>query len=55
MRVGAVAPAPLAALAILDGLPRQDAVPWVRATYHHGAVEVPWQRWWLHRLPPPPG
>ncbi len=44
----------LAAMAILDGLPRQDAVRWVRAQYHHGAVEVPWQRWWLHRLPLPP-
>ncbi|MFZ0161268.1 MAG: protein-tyrosine phosphatase family protein [Kineosporiaceae bacterium] len=44
----------LAALAVLDGLPRQDAVGWVRQQYHHGAVEMPWQRWWLQRLPQPP-
>jgi len=37
----------LAALAILDGLPAEQAVSWVRANYHHRAVETPWQRRWL--------
>jgi protein-tyrosine phosphatase len=37
----------LAALAILDGLPPSDGVTWVRAAYHHRAVETPWQRRWL--------
>ncbi|GAB3938029.1 hypothetical protein GCM10027614_17320 [Micromonospora vulcania] len=31
----------LAALAILDGLPAAQAVPWVRAGYHLRAVETP--------------
>lgn len=42
----------LAALAILDGLPAPDAVPWVRARYHPRAVETPWQRRWLQGLTP---
>lgn len=37
----------LAALAILDGLPRAEAVQYVRDRYHPRAVEMPWQRWWL--------
>jgi hypothetical protein len=37
----------LAALAILDGLPTDQAVTWVRANHHRRAVETPWQRWWL--------
>ncbi|TDC70536.1 protein phosphatase [Micromonospora sp. KC606] len=41
----------LAALAILDGLPPAAAVGWVRARYHPRAVETPWQRGWLRRLP----
>ncbi|SCG69124.1 protein-tyrosine phosphatase family protein [Micromonospora halophytica] len=41
----------LAALAILDGLPAADAVTWVRERYHPRAVETPWQRAWLRRLP----
>ncbi|PZG18641.1 protein phosphatase [Micromonospora craterilacus] len=41
----------LAALAILDGLPAERAVAWVRAAYRPGAVETPWQRRWLRRLP----
>jgi hypothetical protein len=40
----------LAALAILDGLPAKQAVEWVRANYHHRAVETPWQRWWLRSV-----
>ncbi|MEV1332990.1 protein-tyrosine phosphatase family protein [Micromonospora costi] len=41
----------LAALAVLDGMPAERAVGWVRATYRPRAVETPWQRWWLRRLP----
>jgi hypothetical protein len=37
----------LAALAIMDGLPPDQAVSWVRREYHHRAVETPWQRRWL--------
>ncbi|MER7335843.1 MULTISPECIES: protein-tyrosine phosphatase family protein [unclassified Micromonospora] len=40
----------LAALAILDGLPPERAVDWVRAAYRPRAVETPWQRRWLRRL-----
>ncbi|MEH0844274.1 protein-tyrosine phosphatase family protein [Micromonospora sp. CPCC 205711] len=41
----------LAALAVLDGLPSTEAVRWVRERYHPRAVETPWQRAWLRRLP----
>jgi hypothetical protein len=41
----------LAALAILDGLPPEEAVSWIRAEYHRRAVETPWQRRWLRTLP----
>ncbi|MFI5489813.1 MULTISPECIES: protein-tyrosine phosphatase family protein [Micromonospora] len=41
----------IAALAILDGLPAERAVQWVRANYRPRAVETPWQRRWLRRLP----
>jgi hypothetical protein len=34
----------LACLAILDGVPRQEAVAFVRAHYDRRAVETPWQR-----------
>ncbi|PZF79846.1 protein-tyrosine phosphatase family protein [Jiangella anatolica] len=37
----------LAALAILDGVPADQAVGWIRANYHPKAVETPWQRRWL--------
>jgi Swiss Army Knife protein, DSP-PTPase phosphatase domain len=37
----------LAALAIVDGLPADEAVDWVRRAYHRRAVETPWQRRWL--------
>jgi Protein-tyrosine phosphatase len=40
----------LAALAILDGLNPREAVTWVRGSYHHRAVETPWQRRWLHQV-----
>jgi Protein-tyrosine phosphatase len=37
----------LAALAVLDGLTPDQAVTWVRGSYHRRAVETPWQRRWL--------
>ena len=42
----------LAALAVLDGLPADEAVRWVRDRYHPRAVETPWQRRWLCTLGP---
>ncbi|MFI5959813.1 protein phosphatase [Cryptosporangium sp. NPDC051539] len=40
----------IAAMAILDGLPVDEAVPWVRREYDRHAVETPWQARWLRRL-----
>lgn len=40
----------LAALAILDGLPAEQAVVWIRGHYHRRAVEAPWQRRWLRSV-----
>ncbi|HEY7224376.1 MAG TPA: hypothetical protein VH561_12425 [Micromonosporaceae bacterium] len=40
----------LAALSILDGLAPRAALAWLRRTYDPGAVETPWQRWWLCRV-----
>ncbi len=40
----------LAALAVLDGLPHQQAVTWIRDRYHQRAVETPWQRRWLRAV-----
>lgn len=34
----------LACLAVLDGVPADEAVAWVRERYHPRAVETPWQR-----------
>jgi hypothetical protein len=40
----------LAALAVLDGMPADHAVGWVRRNYHAKAVEMPWQAAWVRRL-----
>jgi hypothetical protein len=40
----------LAVLAVLDGVPRQEAVAWVRARYHPRAVETPWQARWVRTV-----
>ncbi|MFC4147607.1 protein-tyrosine phosphatase family protein [Micromonospora mangrovi] len=40
----------LAALAVLDGLPPERALAWVREHHHPRAVETPWQRRWLRRI-----
>ncbi|TCP57010.1 protein-tyrosine phosphatase [Tamaricihabitans halophyticus] len=34
----------LASIAVLDGVPAEEAVDYVRANYHRRAVETPWQR-----------
>ncbi len=39
----------LACLAVLDGVPAEDAVRWVRAAYSPRAVETPWQRRYVAR------
>ncbi|MHA6764109.1 protein-tyrosine phosphatase family protein [Streptacidiphilus sp. PAMC 29251] len=40
----------LACLAVLDGVPRQEAVGYVRAHYAPHAVETPWQRRFVTRF-----
>ncbi|PRX50434.1 hypothetical protein B0I33_102555 [Prauserella shujinwangii] len=40
----------LACLAVLDGMPRRDAVGYVREHYTRGAVETPWQRRFVTRF-----
>ena len=40
----------LACLAVLDGVPAQEAVAYVRRHYDPRAVETPWQRRWVRRL-----
>ncbi|NUS30526.1 MAG: protein phosphatase [Streptomyces sp.] len=40
----------LACLAVLDGVPPDEAVAYVRAHYHRGAVETPWQRRYVRRF-----
>ncbi|MEV6348525.1 protein phosphatase [Actinoplanes sp. NPDC051851] len=42
----------LACLAILDGVPPEEAVAFVRANYHRDAVETPWQRRFVRRFQP---
>jgi Protein-tyrosine phosphatase len=42
----------LACLAILDGVPAEDAVAYVREHYDRRAVETPWQRWYVRRFRP---
>ncbi|MEU9121566.1 protein-tyrosine phosphatase family protein [Streptomyces sp. NPDC048506] len=40
----------LAALAVLDGVPADRAVEFVRRHYHHRAVETPWQKRYVRRF-----
>jgi hypothetical protein len=37
----------MACLAVLDGVPGDQAVNYVRAHYSRRAVETPWQRWFV--------
>jgi protein-tyrosine phosphatase len=39
----------LAGIAVLAGVPRDEAVAWVRERYHPRAAEMPWQRRWLRK------
>jgi len=41
----------IACMAILAGLPPEEAVAWTRANYHRRAIETPWQRRWVMRFP----
>jgi protein-tyrosine phosphatase len=43
----------LACLAVLDGVPADQAVAFVRERYDSHAVETPWQRRYVSRFPPP--
>ncbi|GFH34361.1 protein-tyrosine phosphatase family protein [Streptomyces pacificus] len=43
----------LACLAVLDGVPADEAVAFVRRHYDRRAVETPWQRRYVHRFPLP--
>jgi hypothetical protein len=43
----------LACIAILDGVPPEQAVSFVRRHYHRRTVETPWQRRYVTRFPPP--
>ncbi len=40
----------LAAIAVLAGVPRSEAVAWVRHRYNHRAVEMPSQRRWVLKV-----
>jgi protein-tyrosine phosphatase len=40
----------IAALAIISGVPRDEAVAWTRRAYHPRAVETPGQRRWVARF-----
>ena len=40
----------MACLAILSGVPAEQAVAWVREHYNERAVETPWQRGWVKRF-----
>ncbi|WP_108999329.1 protein-tyrosine phosphatase family protein [Streptomyces rishiriensis] len=42
----------LACLAVLDGVPADEAVRYVRAHYDRRAVETPWQRGYVRRFTP---
>ena len=37
----------LAAVAVLAGVPAEEAVAWIRRAYDRRAVETPWQRRWV--------
>jgi protein-tyrosine phosphatase len=43
----------LACLAVLDGVPSNEAVAYVRRHFHPKAVETPWQARYVARFAPP--
>jgi hypothetical protein len=44
----------LACIAVLDGVPADEAVAYVRRHYHPRAVETPWQKRYVARFGPRP-
>ncbi|GAA3214491.1 protein phosphatase [Streptomyces sp. XM83C] len=40
----------LSALCVFEGMAPEEAVRWVRRTYHSRAVEVPWQRRFVRQV-----
>lgn len=40
----------LAAMAVMAGVPGDEAVAWVRRRYDKRAVETPWQRRWVRKV-----
>ncbi len=42
----------LACLAVIDGVPADEAVAYVRRHYHPDAVETPWQKRYVRRFDP---
>jgi protein-tyrosine phosphatase len=40
----------LAAIAVMAGISRVEAVAWVRRRYNRRAVETPWQRRWVRKV-----
>lgn len=42
----------ISCLAVLSGVPADEAVAWTRANYHRRAVETPWQKRWVRKFPP---
>jgi len=41
----------IACLAVLSGVPADEAVTWARSHYDRHASETPWQRRWVRRFP----
>lgn len=41
----------ISCLAVLAGVPADEAVAWTRAHYHRRAVETPWQKRWVRKFP----
>ncbi|MEV6260239.1 protein-tyrosine phosphatase family protein [Streptomyces sp. NPDC051784] len=39
----------LSLMCVFEGMGPEEAVTWVRANYHHRAVETPWQRRFIRR------
>ncbi|MBW8737289.1 MAG: protein phosphatase [Streptomyces turgidiscabies] len=40
----------LSAMCVFEGMDPKEAVTWVRRNYHSRAVEVPWQRRFIHQV-----
>ncbi len=40
----------MAVLAIMSGIPGDEAVAWVRSHYRPHAIETPWQKRWIRKV-----